>query len=68
MKAMSINAQVNANAGSGYKCSACGQKFYTYKLEKAAWWLPAVKVRAIDQCNTHIICCHNGKAKAKWCW
>ena len=70
MKAMSINAQVNANAGSGYKCSVCGEKFCTIVHPKTVWWLPAVKERAIDRCNLHIITCHcgNKKAKAKWCW
>lgn len=66
MKKMSVNAQVYANAGSGYKCSGCGQKFYTYVIYKTPWWLPDVKSRAIDQCNLHIMTSNHRKAKAKW--
>lgn len=73
MKTMSIAAQVEANAGSGYKCSVCGKRFYTYVIQKTPWWLPDVKSRAIDQCNLHIMTsgCRDKKgraAKAKWCW
>ncbi len=68
MKAMSVENQIRSNAGSGYKCSSCGAKFYTYVVYKTPCWMPDVKSRAIDQCNLHIISAHRGQANAKWCW
>ena len=68
MKEMTISAQIEANGGSGYKCSVCGKKFYTYIIHKTPWWLPNVKSRAIDQCNLHIMTSGHRRAKAKWCW
>lgn len=68
MKEMSLEKQIQTNAGGGYRCSGCGAKFYTYVIHRTPWWMPDVKSRAIDQCNTHIITAHRGHASARWCW
>lgn len=68
MKKMNENEARTLNAGGGYKCSRCGERFYTSVIYRTAWWLPNVKSRAIDQCNMHIITAHRGQANARWCW
>lgn len=65
MKTMSVTAQMNSTAGSGYKCSKCGAKFYTYTV-KNGWY--KYKVTASDQIWLHINTGRCTGAKKKWCW
>ncbi len=68
MKALNTVEMQNINAG-GYKCSACGKKFYKRYIGKI--WFIKMYTNPKDDCLLHIMCANRSthrKAKAKWCW
>lgn len=69
MREMGMDSQMAANGGHGYKCSICGQKFYTKKYKSKLFgrtirW----KNSAYQQCQLHQTTAHLGKGYPKWCW
>lgn len=68
MKLMSTTAQRTAEAGSGYKCSKCGQRFYNTRKKIGRWTVTTEY--AYDKCWLHCNTsrCASRKAKPKWCF
>lgn len=67
MKVLNVTEMQNIGAGSGYKCSACGKKFYKQYIGKV--WFIKIYTKPKDDCYFHIWSTHGaGNAKPKWCW